>query len=407
MVRPTILQIKQIYYPFLAAFGVPANLLTILILARGNCSLSKCISAYMVAMAAADLMVMIFNIILYNICTYNFPHSFLSYTAVCKFTIYFNSTSLHMSVWFTTLFTFDRFVAICCQRFKTKYCTVRNAAVVITTVSVLLSLQNLPYFFAFQSAQIINNIDWGCQPRQDFFSSLVGVGFSWLQSILSNWIPFSLILLFNCLTVRRIVVASRARRALRGHSSENQSDPEMESRRNSIILLFSVSGSYIVLWLTPIVSFLTTGLTDRARYRGDYVDPKYIATETGYMLMYLSSCANTCIYAATQTKFRDEIKMIVKSVWTFREYLQMMRNYGMEWQIWHCTERSLHIESRLSTSGNLEGINYVYSMDECNADIERVLQMKELCTQELIYFSHYRKRRTLDDGKCVQLDLLM
>ncbi|XP_067864715.1 probable G-protein coupled receptor 139 [Heterodontus francisci] len=318
MVLPTILQIKYIYYPILAAFGVPANLLTILILARENCGLSKCISAYMVAMAAADLMVMIFNIILYHICTYHFPHSFLSYTAVCKFMIYINSTSLHMSVWFTTLFTFDRFVAICCQRFKTKYCTVRNAAAVITTVSVLLYLQSIPYFFAYQSAQIINNIGSGCQPSQDFFSSPAGVGFSWLQSILATWIPFSLILLFNCLTARQIVVASRARRALRGHSSENQSDPEMESRRKSIILLFSVSGSYIVLWMTPTVTYLTTGLADTAHYRGDYAAPRYIAAETGYMLLYLSSFANTCIYAATQTKFREELKMMVKYLWIFR-----------------------------------------------------------------------------------------
>ncbi|XP_067864733.1 probable G-protein coupled receptor 139 [Heterodontus francisci] len=318
MVLPTILQIKHIYYPFLAAFGVPANLLTILILARGNCGLSKCISAYMVAMAAADLMVMIFHIILRHIFTYHFLHSFLSYTAVCKFMIYISATSLHMSVWFTTLFTFDRFVAICCQRFKTKYCTVRNAAVAIATVSVLVFLHSVPFFYAFQSEKILNNIDWGCQPRQEFFSSPAGVGFSWLQSILAAWIPFSLILLFNCLTVRQIVFASRARRELRGHSSENQSDPEMETRRKAIILLFSVSVSYIVLWLTTIISYLTTGLADTVHYRGDYTAPEYIFAETGYMLMYLSSCLNTCIYAATQTKFREEIKMMVKFVWTFR-----------------------------------------------------------------------------------------
>ncbi|XP_078390048.1 uncharacterized protein LOC144671985 [Cetorhinus maximus] len=59
----TVLQIENIYYPVLAAFGVPANLMTIAILSRGNCDLSKCISLYMAAMAAADLLVMIFNIL--------------------------------------------------------------------------------------------------------------------------------------------------------------------------------------------------------------------------------------------------------------------------------------------------------------------------------------------------------
>uniref|UniRef100_UPI00398EAF1A probable G-protein coupled receptor 139 n=1 Tax=Pristiophorus japonicus TaxID=55135 RepID=UPI00398EAF1A len=316
MARPTIMQFRDIYYPFLATFGVPANLLTILILSRGNCGLSKCISVYMVAMATADLLVMIFNVMVYHICTYHFPHSFLSYTAVCKFIIYINVTSLNMSVWFTVLFTVDRFVAICCQSFKTKYCRVRAATLLITTVSVLIYFQSIPFLFAYKFERIINNIDWGCRPRIDFFTSPAGVGFSWMQSILTTWIPFALILLLNCLTVRRILVASRARRGLRGHSSENQSDPEMEHRRKSIILLFSVSGSFMVLWLTAMVSSLTTGLRNTAHYRGDYKAPAYIAAETGYMLMYLSSCTNTCIYAATQTKFREELKKVLKSPWT-------------------------------------------------------------------------------------------
>uniref|UniRef100_UPI00398F65ED probable G-protein coupled receptor 139 n=1 Tax=Pristiophorus japonicus TaxID=55135 RepID=UPI00398F65ED len=317
MARPTILQFRDIYYPFLAAFGVPANLLTIVILSRGNCGLSKCISVYMVAMATADLLVMIFNVIVYHICTYHFPHSFLSYTAVCKFIIYINSTSLNTSVWFTVLFTADRFVAICCQKFKTKYCRVKTASAVITTLSVLIYFQCLPFWFAYKFERIIHNIHWGCRPRIDFFISPAGVLFSWMISVLTSLFPFALILLFNCLTVRRILLASRARRGLRGHSIENQSDPEIENRRKSIILLFSVSGSFLVLWLTPFVSFLTTGLSNTAHYRGDYTAPAYIAMETGYMLMYLSSCTNTCIYAATQTKFREELKKVVKFPWTW------------------------------------------------------------------------------------------
>uniref|UniRef100_UPI00398E483E probable G-protein coupled receptor 139 n=1 Tax=Pristiophorus japonicus TaxID=55135 RepID=UPI00398E483E len=316
MVRPILLQFRDIYYPLLTTFGVPANLLTIVILSRGNCGLSKCISVYMVAMATADLLVMIFNVIVYHICAYHFPHSFLSYTAVCKFNIYLNSTSLNMSVWFTILFTVDRFVAICCQKFKTKYCRVRTAAALITTVSVLIYFQSIPFLFAYKFERIFNNIDWGCRPSIDFFTSPAGIGFLWLQSALAPWIPFALLLLFNSLTVRRILAASRARRGLRGHGSEIQSDPEMENRRKSIILLFSVSGSFMVLWLTAMVSSLTTGLWNTAHYRGDYKAPAYIATETGYMLMYLSSCINTCIYAATQTKFREELKKVVKSPWT-------------------------------------------------------------------------------------------
>ncbi|XP_059817811.1 uncharacterized protein LOC132389310 [Hypanus sabinus] len=122
--------------------------------------------------------------------------------------------------------------------------------------------------------------------------------------------------LFNCVTVRRILLASKVRRGLRGHSSQTQKDPEMESRRKSIILLFSVSGSFILLWLPVTVSFLTTQLTGTAHYDGDYTDSAYVANEAGYMLMYLSSCTNTCIYTATQAKFREEMRRVLTSPWT-------------------------------------------------------------------------------------------
>ncbi|XP_062895902.1 allatostatin-A receptor-like [Mobula hypostoma] len=286
------------------------------VLFRGNCGLSRCMSHYMAAMATADLLVMIVCVIAYHIVMYHFPFSFLSYTSACKVVLYFTSTCLQTSVWYTVLFTADRFVAICCQKLKAKYCTVRTAVAGIITVPLLVHLQNVPYLFEFKPVRVANGIQWGCQPSSWFMTSRVGVAFSFLQSILTVILPFVLIALFNCLTVRRILLASKVRRGLRGHSSQTQKDPEMEGRRKSIILLFTVSGSFILLWLTITVTFLTTRLAGTVHYDGDYTDPAYVATEAGYMLMYLSSCTNTCIYTATQPKFREEMRLVLKSPWT-------------------------------------------------------------------------------------------
>ncbi|XP_067835731.1 probable G-protein coupled receptor 139 [Heptranchias perlo] len=316
MGQVTILQIKEVYYPILAAVSIPANLMTIVILSRGNCGLSKCISVYMVAMATADLLVMIVNVIVYHILIYHFPLSFLSHTPVCKFILYMTIVTLDLSVWFTVSFTFDRFIALCCQKFKTNYCTERTAATVTTTVAVLIFLKDIPSLFAIEPQEIINKVQWGCRSRVAFFSSPPGAAYVWFHVISLVCLPFTLIALFNSLTIRRILVASRARRGLRGHSSENRCDPEMENRRKSIILLFTISGSFLLLWLTALVSFLATGLLNTNYYRGDRTNPGFIAIETGAMLKHLSSCPNTCIYAATQRKFREELKKLLKSPWT-------------------------------------------------------------------------------------------
>uniref|UniRef100_UPI00398E5B49 probable G-protein coupled receptor 139 n=1 Tax=Pristiophorus japonicus TaxID=55135 RepID=UPI00398E5B49 len=313
----TMLQIKAIYYPILAVIGVPANLVTIDILSRRNCGLSKCISVYMIAMAAVDLLVMIVNVMLYNIFSNRFPLSFLSHTPVCKFILYMTTVNLDLSVWFTVSFTFDRFVVICCQKFKTKYCTVRTAAMVITAFTVLIFLKNIPVLLAFEPYEIINKVHWGCVTSVAFVSSPPGAAYVWFHSAWGVWFPFTLIALLNSLTGRRILVASRSRRGLRGHRSEKQSDSEMENRKKSIILLFAISGSFVLLWLTSAVSLVTTRLASINYYRGDRTDPGYIATETGLMLKFLSCFQNPCIYAATQRKFREELKTVVKSPWTF------------------------------------------------------------------------------------------
>ncbi|XP_048376286.1 probable G-protein coupled receptor 139 isoform X2 [Stegostoma tigrinum] len=59
MGQPVIIQVENICYPILAIVGVPANLVTIIILSREICDLSKCVTRYFVAMAVADLSVLL------------------------------------------------------------------------------------------------------------------------------------------------------------------------------------------------------------------------------------------------------------------------------------------------------------------------------------------------------------
>ncbi|XP_067864695.1 probable G-protein coupled receptor 139 [Heterodontus francisci] len=315
MEKPAILLMKDIYYPIVAALGVLVNLVAIIILSRRNCGLSKCISVYMVAMATADLLVLIVNVIVYRIFSYQFPVSFLSYTAVCRVILYMTTINFDLSVWFTVFFTFDRFVAVCFQKFKTRYCTARTAGLVITVFCFFSFFKNIPFLFAYGPEQIINNVQWGCRSSVEFFSSPLGTAWVWFHSTWVVWLPFTLIVSFNCSTIGHILVANRIRRKLRGNRSENRSDSEMENRRKSIILLFTVSGCFILLWLTVAVSFVSTRLTDTNYYRGDRTAPGYIAYETGTCLKYFSCIQNPCIYVATQRKFREELKNVLKSLW--------------------------------------------------------------------------------------------
>ncbi|XP_072891945.1 probable G-protein coupled receptor 139 [Hemitrygon akajei] len=318
MEQPVLIQIENIYYPILAIVGVPANILAIVILSRGKCGLSKCITRYMISMAIADLLVLLIEVIFYEIKDGYFPNSFLNLTPICSLNLALNFFSIDCSIWLTVAFTFDRFVTICCQKLRASYCTEKTAARVITVVFTLSTLENIPTYFAIDRREIIDNVAWYCIVKSEFYTLPIWVAFWWFETILTPFVPFLLIMLLNALTIKHIIQANRVRSGLRGsRNDETSTDQEVENRRKSIVLLLSVSGSFILLWMVNFVSFISVHFIDSQFLETTYNDPFTIAEQSGYMLRCLSACTNTFIYAVFQTKFREELKRVIKSPCTF------------------------------------------------------------------------------------------
>ncbi|XP_067836169.1 probable G-protein coupled receptor 139 [Heptranchias perlo] len=287
------------------------NLVTIVILSQGKCGLSKCVTRYLVAMAAVDLLVVFIDLILRQIPIVYFEQFIFLYDIrVCNIHAVLLYAATDCSVWFTVTFTFDRFVAICCQKLKTKYCTEKTAAVVLGTVTVLSCLKNITWYFMLSSGYALGNLPWFCAVDGRVQYSRVWGAIELSHYILTPGVPFVLILLLNVVIVRHIVVANRARRRLRDHSSEESpSDPEITSRRKSIILLFVISGNFILLWAMFMLYSIWMRVLD---FVGATVIPPIALMELGFMLQLLSCCTNTCIYAVTQTKFREQLKKMLK-----------------------------------------------------------------------------------------------
>ncbi|XP_038657071.1 probable G-protein coupled receptor 139 [Scyliorhinus canicula] len=291
--------------------SVTVNLLAIVILTRGKCGLSTCTTCYLVAMATADLLVIITEVLLTRVRYYYFPRSFLDITHVCRINTFLRRASTDCSVWFTVAFSFDRCVAICCLKLSRKYCTGKTAAVVLSTTGTLLCLKNIPFYFTQEPVEVINNVPWGCTIKPNYFTNPIWIGYDWFDVVLIPFLPFALILLLNALTVKHIIVASHVRKRLRGQTKgENQSDPEMESRKKSVILLISISGSFILLWLVYVINFFYYSIT-ASNFMG-YHSAMYIFSQVGYMLVNLSCCTNTFIYGVTQSMFREQVKKALK-----------------------------------------------------------------------------------------------
>ncbi|XP_072406908.1 probable G-protein coupled receptor 139 [Chiloscyllium punctatum] len=308
--RETFYSIAKIYYLVIAIIGAPVNVVTIVILAWRKCGLSVCSTRYLIAMAMSDLLVIIIEIILRRLNSYYFPFCFLSIVPVCSIIAVLIRAAVNCSVWFTVTFSFDRFVAICFQKLKTRYCTAKNTTVVLATTCALLCLKNVPFFFVFEPGLRTDHASWDCYIKPSYFTEPGWVRFGWFDVILNPVLPFALILLLNALTVRYILQASQLRKGLKGHRSPgNHRDPEVESRRKSVVLLFTVSGNFIILWLVIVIDFLYGEFAGKQPL--DYTNSEYIFHEVGVMLLNLSCCTNTFIYGVTQSKFREQLRSTV------------------------------------------------------------------------------------------------
>ncbi|XP_067864798.1 probable G-protein coupled receptor 139 [Heterodontus francisci] len=291
--------------------GRQSNFVAIAILPRGNFGLSTCTHRYLVAMATADLLLIITDVILRQLSHFYFPGSFLGIIPVCCVNIALLRAARDCSVWFTITFSFDRFVAICYQNLTVKYCTKKTTAVILAITCIMLFLKNIPLCFLYELVLIVSSVPLFCYPKSILYTDPGWVGFQWLDQVLIPLLPFALILLLNSLAVGRILVASRVRKGLRGHiKGKNHSDPLIESRRKSVILLFTISGSFILIWLTSVIEFFKYRI---AGTTPDYLnDSLLVFRNVGIMLQNLNSCTNAFIYMVTQSKFREQFMVAVK-----------------------------------------------------------------------------------------------
>ncbi|XP_062895481.1 probable G-protein coupled receptor 139 [Mobula hypostoma] len=282
----------QCFFNLLFPVSLSANLLAIVNVSRGKCGLSKCVNRYMVGMAAADLLLVISYPLLTWTAWIYFPGSFRFITPVCRLCGWLIFASTATSVWLTVAFTFDRFVAICCEKLKTKHCTERTAAVDIGTVSGLACLESVPWGFVYEPLVIMDSVPWYCVHTSSYKGAPSWAAFAMFHRILTPCVPFFLILLLNIRTVRKILAARRARRARRGlrgrRNGENDKDREMENRRKSIVLLFSISASFILCWITQQAFYIYQRISMSFVYYS-VTDPRYLIEDISGMLQILSS----------------------------------------------------------------------------------------------------------------------
>ncbi|XP_069771766.1 probable G-protein coupled receptor 139 [Narcine bancroftii] len=299
---------------------VSGNLLVIVILSRGKCGLSKCTARYLAGMAMADLISVVSGVLLDQINNIYHYSPYLLITPICALNIVVRLSAMDSSVWLTVAFTFDRSIAICSQKLRERYCTERTAGVLTLMVTFVTCARYVPCYFAVKPLYVIDRVPWYCIENTEFVASPLFQAYEVFNCIMTPLLPFSLIVLFNTLTISHIIFVNKLRRKLLNNSGM-QRDSEVENRRKSMILLFALSINFILLWI-PFTIFNLTWTVQNYFYTDKYLNsPTFVLQQCGYMLQFLSTCTNTCIYTLSQRAFRKQLKNGVKYFFTLNGYL--------------------------------------------------------------------------------------
>ncbi|XP_069748577.1 probable G-protein coupled receptor 139 [Narcine bancroftii] len=287
--------------------AVIVNLIAIVILSRGKCGLSKCITRYLVGMAGSDLISVVFGVVVDQINNIYVYATSLLLTPICAMILVLRLATMDYSVWLTVAFTFDRCIAICSQKLRERFCSERTATVVIVIVGIGCCARCLPYYFAVEPYSTINYVPWRCVFKAEYFTSSFWKRYQLFNSIVTPLLPIALMVFFNALIVSHILAANRARRRFQ-KNRDNQRETEVENRKKSMILLFALSANFILLWI-PFVAYTTKWQVQNYSYTDKYLNtPTYILQQFGFMLQFLCTCTNSCIYTLSQRKFREELK---------------------------------------------------------------------------------------------------
>lgn len=283
--------------------------------------LSRSSTYYLMAMAVADTGVLVSIVVLELVVKFHSVEPFWVRQPWCSVRDLFTYGVYNASTWLVVTFTAERFLAINTWSLKLRFCTPRSALWAIGSIFVLSHLVAVPHLWANASEYDQQLGRWRCvynAQAPTFFIHLL-VGF---QTLLSYVLPFLIILTLNGFTLRQIAKCNRIWPVCEPPVSPGSPTPRLRPlsislpplpllrsrRRKSVVLLVTVSMTFLLLSVVRAVTqFILRTTSSPEMERLDYGLTLNVAADLGTMLCLSNAAVNMYLYAATQTRFRQEV----------------------------------------------------------------------------------------------------
>ncbi|KAG7491407.1 hypothetical protein MATL_G00003350 [Megalops atlanticus] len=263
-----------IYYSTLLCLGLPANILTVIILSQLVSRRQKSSYNYLLALAAADILVL-FLIVFVDFLLEDFilgaplPPSLNKAVQVLEF------SSIHTSIWITVPLTVDRYIAVCHPlRYHTVSYPARTRRVILAVYLGCL-LTSAPYYCLGQHVLV------------------------WAHCVTVYLVPCSIFFALNSVIVHKLRRRSCLR--LRGYSTGK-----------TTAILLAITSVFAVLWAPRMVMILYHLYTAPPAAPGP-ARLLHLVTDVANMLALLNTGINFFLYCFISKRFRGMAATMLKA----------------------------------------------------------------------------------------------
>nr|BAB89307.1 putative G-protein coupled receptor [Homo sapiens] len=260
-----------------------ANILTVIILSQLVARRQKSSYNYLLALAAADILVLFF-IVFVDFLLEDFILNMQMPQVPDKIIEVLEFSSIHTSIWITVPLTIDRYIAVC---HPLKYHTVSYPArtrKVIVSVYITCFLTSIPYYW------------WPNIWTEDYISTSVHHVLIWIHCFTVYLVPCSIFFILNSIIVYKLRRKSNFR--LRGYSTGK-----------TTAILFTITSIFATLWAPRIIMILyhLYGAPIQNRWL------VHIMSDIANMLALLNTAINFFLYCFISKRFRTMAAATLKA----------------------------------------------------------------------------------------------
>ena len=255
-------------------------------------------SVILIALAVADTLVLWIGL----------PDHFLdvlgiyirSYPVLCQLYNFVNSSSVCIANWLIIVFTLFRLISVYMPHKANIYCSKKRAylAIFFTIVTPCFYFSYWLYTVEYQVTED------DCIGHKDYITFHRDYQL-WLVLTLNSLLPFTILIISNCLIIYKLRKASALRQSMNSTATSEESN-SMTAMLLSISILFLV---------TQTPHFITTIIESEFDYDNqgeEFIAYYYIIEMVTKLLTYVNNVANFFCYCISGRQFRTELALVLR-----------------------------------------------------------------------------------------------